>query len=104
VLILLLTFGTAIAMGIPILTAILGLSVGLGVIAFLSHTVEVPTSAPTLASEISSKLPLVIGIVLSFMLLLLSFRSMLVPLKAMVMYVFSILAAFGVVTYAFSHD
>src|ERR671913_316048 len=52
VLILLLTFGTAIAMGIPILTAILGLSVGLGVIAFLSHTVEVPTSAPTLATMI----------------------------------------------------
>jgi putative drug exporter of the RND superfamily len=41
VLILLLTFGTAIAMGIPILAAILGLSVGLGIIAFLSHTVEV---------------------------------------------------------------
>jgi putative drug exporter of the RND superfamily len=52
VLILLLTFGTAIAMGIPILTAILGLSVGLGVIAFLSHTMEVPTSAPTLATMI----------------------------------------------------
>jgi putative drug exporter of the RND superfamily len=52
VLILLLTFGTALAMGIPILTAILGLSVGLGVIAFLSHTMEVPTSAPTLATMI----------------------------------------------------
>ena len=51
-LILLLTFGTAIAMGIPILTAILSLSVGLGIIAFLSHTVEVPTSAPTLATMI----------------------------------------------------
>src|SRR5215207_3354496 len=57
-----------------------------------------------LASEISSKLPLVIGIVLSFMLLLLAFRSLLVPLKAVVMNVFSILAAFGVVTYAFNHD
>jgi putative drug exporter of the RND superfamily len=52
-----------------------------------------------LASEISSKLPLVIGIVL-----LLAFRSLLVPLKAVVMNVFSILAAFGVVTYAFNHD
>ena len=52
VLILLFTFGTAIAMGIPILTAILGLSVGLGIIAFLSHAVEVPTSAPTLATMI----------------------------------------------------
>jgi putative drug exporter of the RND superfamily len=59
-----------------------------------------------LASEISSKLPLVIGIVLvlSFCLLLLAFRSLLVPLKAVVMNVFSILAAFGVVTYAFNHE
>jgi uncharacterized membrane protein YdfJ with MMPL/SSD domain len=58
-----------------------------------------------LASEISSKLPLVIGIVLvlSFFLLLLAFRSLFVPLKAVVMNVFSILAAFGVVTYAFDH-
>jgi uncharacterized membrane protein YdfJ with MMPL/SSD domain len=59
-----------------------------------------------LASEISSKLPLVIGIVLvlSFFLLLLAIRSLMVPLKAVVMNVFSILAAFGVVTYAFNHD
>jgi uncharacterized membrane protein YdfJ with MMPL/SSD domain len=52
VFILLFTFGTAIAMGIPILTAILGLSVGLRIITFLSHAVEVPTSAPTLATMI----------------------------------------------------
>jgi putative drug exporter of the RND superfamily len=52
VVMLLLTFGTAVAMGIPILTAILGLASGLGIIAFLSHTVEVPTSAPTLATMI----------------------------------------------------
>jgi uncharacterized membrane protein YdfJ with MMPL/SSD domain len=52
VIILLFTFGTAIAMGIPILTAILGLATGLGIIALLSHTVEVPTSAPTLATMI----------------------------------------------------
>jgi uncharacterized membrane protein YdfJ with MMPL/SSD domain len=59
-----------------------------------------------LASEITSKLPLVIGIVLvlSFFLLLLAFRSLLVPLKAVVMNVFSILASFGVVTYVFNHD
>src|SRR5215212_4997732 len=52
VLILLFTFGTAIAMGIPILTAILGLSVGLGTITYISHALEVPTSAPTLATMI----------------------------------------------------
>jgi uncharacterized membrane protein YdfJ with MMPL/SSD domain len=58
-----------------------------------------------LAGEISQKLPLVIGIVLvlSFLLLLIAFRSLLVPLKAVVMNVFSILAAFGVVTYVFNH-
>ena len=43
-------------------------------------------------------------LVLSFLLLLLAFRSLLVPLKAVVMNVFSILAAFGVVTYAFDHE
>jgi uncharacterized membrane protein YdfJ with MMPL/SSD domain len=52
VIILLFTFGTAIAMGVPILTAILGLATGLGIVAFLSHTVNVPTSAPTLATMI----------------------------------------------------
>jgi len=59
-----------------------------------------------LAAEISSKLPLVIGIVLSlsFLILLIAFRSLLVPLKAVVMNTVSILAAFGVVTYAFDHD
>jgi len=59
-----------------------------------------------LAGEITSKLPLVIGIVLllSFLLLLIAFRSVLVPLKAVTMNVFSILASFGVVTYAFNHD
>ncbi len=59
-----------------------------------------------LASEITDKLPLVIGIVLvlSFLLLMLAFRSLLVPLKAVTMNVFSILASFGVVTYAFNHD
>jgi uncharacterized membrane protein YdfJ with MMPL/SSD domain len=49
VIILLYTFGTAIAMGIPIITAIIGLSIGLGTVTFLTHAVEVPTSAPTLA-------------------------------------------------------
>jgi uncharacterized membrane protein YdfJ with MMPL/SSD domain len=59
-----------------------------------------------LAREISAKLPLVIGIVLalSFLVLLMAFRSLLVPLKAVIMNTFSILAAFGVVTYAFDHD
>jgi putative drug exporter of the RND superfamily len=58
-----------------------------------------------LAKQIGSKLPLVIGIVLllSFCLLTLAFRSLLVPLKAVVMNLLSIAAAFGIVTYAFGH-
>ena len=59
-----------------------------------------------LANQISNKLPLVIGIVLalSFVLLALAFRSVLVPLKAVVLNLLSIGAAFGIVTYAFGHD
>jgi RND superfamily putative drug exporter len=52
VLILLFTFGTAVAMGLPILTAILGLATGMGIITLLSHKVDVPTSAPALATMI----------------------------------------------------
>jgi putative drug exporter of the RND superfamily len=59
-----------------------------------------------LAEQIGRKLPLVIGIVLalSFVLLTLAFRSLLVPLKAITMNLLSIGAAFGIVTYAFGHD
>lgn len=59
-----------------------------------------------LADAISGKLPLVIAVVLtlSFVLLLLAFRSVVVPLKAVIMNLFSIGAAFGIVTYVFGHD
>jgi RND superfamily putative drug exporter len=59
-----------------------------------------------LAAQISSKLPLVIAVVLvvSFFLLMLAFRSILVPIKAVAMNLLSIGAAFGVVTYVFTHD
>ena len=59
-----------------------------------------------LASEITKKLPLVIGIVLalSFVLLLLAFRSIPVSLKAVIMNLLSIGAAFGIVTYVFGHN
>jgi putative drug exporter of the RND superfamily len=58
-----------------------------------------------LAEQIANKLPLVIAIVLllSFVLLTLAFRSVLVPLKAVTMNLLSIGAAFGIVTYAFGH-
>ena len=59
-----------------------------------------------LANQIAKKLPLVIGVVLalSFVLLLLAFRSVPVSLKAVLMNLLSIGAAFGIVTYAFGHD
>ncbi|MDO8211297.1 MMPL family transporter [Conexibacter sp. CPCC 206217] len=59
-----------------------------------------------LSDEIGERLPLVIGIVLllSFLLLTMAFRSLIVPLKAVVMNLLSIGAAFGIVSYVFSHD
>jgi putative drug exporter of the RND superfamily len=50
--ILTLTFGTVVAMLLPILTAILGLAATLSVITMLSHVITVPTVAPTLATMI----------------------------------------------------
>ncbi|UGS38899.1 Membrane protein YdfJ [Capillimicrobium parvum] len=56
-----------------------------------------------LAAEISDRLPLVIAFVLalSFLLLLLAFRSIVLPIKAAVMNLLSIGAAYGVVTLVF---
>src|SRR4051794_32435928 len=50
--ILAVTFGTVVAMGLPILTAILGLAAGLSIVALLGQVTEVPTTAPTLATMI----------------------------------------------------
>ena len=52
VIVLLVTFGTVVAMGLPIATALIGLVCGLSVITLLSHVSEVPTVAPTLATMI----------------------------------------------------
>ncbi len=56
-----------------------------------------------LASQIADKLPLMIAIVvgLSFIVLLLAFRSLLVPVKAAAMNLLSVAAAYGVVTFVF---
>jgi len=53
-----------------------------------------------LATQISDKLPLMIAIVvgLSFIVLLLAFRSLLVPLKAAAMNLLSVAAAYGILT------
>jgi RND superfamily putative drug exporter len=52
VIVLLFTFGTVVAMGLPIITAIIGLVTGLSIVTLLGHVVEVPTVAPTLATMI----------------------------------------------------
>ena len=56
-----------------------------------------------LASKIADKLPLMIAIVvaLSFIVLLIAFRSLLVPIKAAAMNLISVAAAYGVVTAVF---
>ena len=50
--ILLLAFGTAVAMSMPIITAILGLAVGLSLIGLLGHVIAVPSVAPILGTMI----------------------------------------------------
>ena len=52
VIVLLFTFGTVVAMGLPIITALIGLVSGLSIITFISHIAVVPTVAPTLATMI----------------------------------------------------
>ena len=46
------TFGTLVAMSMPIVSAVVGLLVGLSLIGILGHLVTVPTIAPTLATMI----------------------------------------------------
>src|SRR5690349_3308019 len=52
VIVLLFTFGTVVAMGLPIVTAISGLVCGLSIITLVSHVADVPTVAPTLGTMI----------------------------------------------------
>jgi RND superfamily putative drug exporter len=52
VVILLITFGSVIAMGLPVLTALFGLGVGLSVVALLANVIDVPRFAPQLATMI----------------------------------------------------
>jgi RND superfamily putative drug exporter len=48
--ILLFAFGTVVAMGLPITTALLGLVSGLSIVGLLGHVMEVPSVAPTLGT------------------------------------------------------
>jgi len=46
VVVMLLAFGSVVAMGLPILTALVGMGVGFGILMVLSHLVTVPTFGP----------------------------------------------------------
>ncbi len=50
--VLLIAFGSLLAMGLPVLTAVLGIGAGLSLIALLGHTVPAPSFSPIVASMI----------------------------------------------------
>ncbi|MBS1870829.1 MAG: MMPL family transporter [Actinobacteria bacterium] len=52
IVVLLLTFGSLTAMGMPILTAVLGLGTAFGLIALLSHVLDVPSVSTELAAMV----------------------------------------------------
>ena len=56
IVVLLITFGSLIAMGLPIVTALLGLGTGLGVIALFTHVVDTPNFSSGLAAMIGLSL------------------------------------------------
>jgi RND superfamily putative drug exporter len=58
VVVLLLTFGSLLAMGLPIVTALFGLGTGLGLIALFTHVVD----TPNFSSELAAMIGLGVGI------------------------------------------
>ncbi|HEX4867568.1 MAG TPA: MMPL family transporter [Acidimicrobiales bacterium] len=52
IVVLLVTFGSVIAMGLPVLTALFGLGIGLSLVALGAHVIDVPQFAPQLATMI----------------------------------------------------
>jgi putative drug exporter of the RND superfamily len=65
IVVLLLTFGSLIAMGLPILTALFGLGTGLGAIALFTHVVD----TPNFSSELAAMIGLGVGIDYSLFIL-----------------------------------
>src|SRR5207253_6521198 len=58
IVVLLLTFGSLIAMGLPIVTALFGLGTGLGAIVLFTHLVD----TPDFSSELAAMIGLGVGI------------------------------------------
>ena len=66
VVILLVAFGSLVAMGLPILTAVLGLGIGTMALTLVAHAIDVPTWAPAIGSMVG------IGVGIDYALLLVS--------------------------------
>ncbi len=58
IVVLLITFGSLVAMGLPIITALFGLGTGLGLIALFTHVVD----TPNFSSELAAMIGLGVGI------------------------------------------
>ena len=65
IVVLLMTFGSLIAMGLPIVTALFGLGTGLGLIALFTHVVD----TPNFSSELAAMIGLGVGIDYSLFIL-----------------------------------
>ena len=52
IIIMLLAFGSVVAMGLPLITALLGLGVGVGLLELLTHVLVVPVFSPEMAAMI----------------------------------------------------
>ncbi len=65
IVVLLITFGSLLAMGLPILTALFGLGTGLGLIALFTHVVD----TPNFSSELAAMIGLGVGIDYSLFIL-----------------------------------
>jgi putative drug exporter of the RND superfamily len=65
IVVLLITFGSVVAMGLPILTALFGLGTGLGLIALFTHVVD----TPNFSSELAAMIGLGVGIDYSLFIL-----------------------------------
>jgi len=65
IIVLLITFGSVVAMGLPILTALFGLGTGLGMIALFTHLVD----TPNFSSELAAMIGLGVGIDYSLFIL-----------------------------------
>jgi RND superfamily putative drug exporter len=114
IVILLIAFGSVLAMGLPIASALFGIGIGLSLIMLIANIINVHDFTPQLASTVGigvginyalfivtryrQQLPHGLGpeavvIGLSFILLVVVFRSPVVPLKAVILNLLSISAA-----------